>query len=553
MNNTFIFTPANSSKTADVGAALNFNATSAPRGGTKKADQPFSNVLDRAVQTRPKPRSDEKREAKCDHRKEPLTAGRSETHRSERSVEAHAEHKAGEDQRTEKRKDAEPQAEVSTPIVCVGLPTTVAMIEVSPVSETSASTAEVAQAADSGEAVVGANPTTNVVPGSTTQSAPQNASSQSAVTDLGVAARAEISDAQADEELLAAIQNSGDASDDVDLQAAAKVIADASQALEADLQASASDIEVAVANALQGSGTEFSPLAAATAREVVRGVTLEPAAEVSGEESAASPPTDEAAVAAAVVTPEAVRPLRAARRDRGEDAENSGGIAAAKMEITMNNALKTEENAGSAGQNLPGGGSAMKNLPSDAPRIGAREISAVEILSATRPGVGPTRSDTSEIREASPSNTAASAARIGEIISREVRMFKRGGDDLVEVVLTPDTRTQISLKLQWRDGQVEVQARCDMGNYHSLNNDWPQLQAALAGHGVRLSHLSERVQTGFTEFFNNSGFSQNRGGERQETSRQSGGETLFTPVTSVVKTSTAKAIKSANQRLESWA
>jgi hypothetical protein len=123
------------------------------------------------------------------------------------------------------------------------------------------------------------------------------------------------------------------------------------------------------------------------------------------------------------------------------------------------------------------------------------------------------------------------------------------------VVLTPDARTQISLKLQWRDGQVEVQARCDMGNYHSLNGDWPQLQAALAGHGVRLSHLSERVQTGFTEFFNNSGFSQQRGGGRQESSQQPR-ENIFQAVPTVSnasKTSAAKTVKQSNQRLESWA
>jgi hypothetical protein len=91
-----------------------------------------------------------------------------------------------------------------------------------------------------------------------------------------------------------------------------------------------------------------------------------------------------------------------------------------------------------------------------------------------------------------------------------------------------------------------------MGNYQALNNDWSQLQAALAGHGVRLSHLSERVHTGFTEFFGNSNFSQQRGGERQESSPQPR-ETIFPAVRDVAKTSTAKTVKQSNQRLESWA
>jgi hypothetical protein len=92
-------------------------------------------------------------------------------------------------------------------------------------------------------------------------------------------------------------------------------------------------------------------------------------------------------------------------------------------------------------------------------------------------------------------------ARVSEVISREVRMFKRGGDDLIDVVLTPDVKTQIALRLQWRDGQVAVQARCDLGDYQMLQTHWPLLQSALAQHGVRLSHLTQRIPSGFTEFF----------------------------------------------------
>jgi len=94
-------------------------------------------------------------------------------------------------------------------------------------------------------------------------------------------------------------------------------------------------------------------------------------------------------------------------------------------------------------------------------------------------------------------------ARLGEVIAREVRMFKRGGDDLIDVVLTPDIKTHISLQLQWRDGQVAVQARCDCGDHQGLVALWPQLQAQLANYEVRLSDLTGRPSTGFTEFFRN--------------------------------------------------
>jgi hypothetical protein len=93
-------------------------------------------------------------------------------------------------------------------------------------------------------------------------------------------------------------------------------------------------------------------------------------------------------------------------------------------------------------------------------------------------------------------------ARIHDIIAREVRMFKHAADDLVEVALTPDAKTQISLRLQWRNGVVVARARCDFGDYRSLKTQWPQLQLLLARQGVRLSPLGERAPSGFTDFFN---------------------------------------------------
>ncbi len=175
----------------------------------------------------------------------------------------------------------------------------------------------------------------------------------------------------------------------------------------------------------------------------------------------------------------------------------------------------------------------------------------IDIHRAT--GRGNNTTDNFAAGESSETRGASPVARIGEVISREVRMFKRGGDDLVEVILTPDTKTQISLKLQWRDGQVEVQARCDMGDHRSLNSEWSQLQASLAAHGVRLSHLSERVQTGFTEFFSNSGFSKPQGGERQSSAQQSAADALSPTVVQPAKSGGAKPAIRANHLLESWA
>jgi hypothetical protein len=562
MNNSVPFTSANPSKAADVGAVLNFNASSVPRSESRKVDQPFSNVLDRAVQARPKTKSENKAGSRCENKKDPLTAGRSEEHRSERSVEAHAENKTREEARTEK-KNAESQTEVELPHVCVAVPQVVMPMETLPATDGEPTTNQSAESGDMGVATNSTSTgTTNAVAPAVAPTRPltalnlaaQNASSVE--VEINASSAAEQRNPTSVTQLAAVAESSGEISTDVDLLAANKVVADASQKLEANLQIQNAEVQADVDSVFQESTTELPPITAATAREVALGVLRDASAAVEnpGDETVGSAQSPETIAASVVAATEVQKPLRAARRARDEDSENSGGIAAAKIDATMNNVLKKEEIAGLTGQNLPGGVAAMKNLPSDSQRMGSREINSIEMLHA-RSGVGPTRSDSSEVRETQTSNAAASSARIGEIISREVRMFKRGGDDLMEVVLTPDARTQISLKLQWRDGQVEVQARCDMGNYHSLNGDWPQLQAALAGHGVRLSHLSERVQTGFTEFFNNSGFSQQRGGGRQESSQQPR-ENIFQAVPTVSnasKTSAAKTVKQSNQRLESWA
>ncbi|MFO1511540.1 MAG: hypothetical protein U1F83_01270 [Verrucomicrobiota bacterium] len=145
-----------------------------------------------------------------------------------------------------------------------------------------------------------------------------------------------------------------------------------------------------------------------------------------------------------------------------------------------------------------------------------------------------------------------------------MRLFKRAADDLVEVVLTPDAKTQISLRLQWREGQVEAQARCDLGDFRALNSQWPQLQAALAAQGVRLSHLSERVQSGFTDFFNSPSFAQSHGGQRQPTPppvpqdelAPGGGRSPRAPLASLAPAAGPGPVKKAGlaRRLwESWA
>jgi hypothetical protein len=255
----------------------------------------------------------------------------------------------------------------------------------------------------------------------------------------------------------------------------------------------------------------------------------------------------------------AARVARAARRIRAESVENPRGISTAKMDAAMKNTQKKDEIAGIPQQILPGV-QATQVPPLPGLAAGLRRGQAAELGSeAATPDAGeaisfsPVRSGDALTTEAVSGNATPALGRIGELVTREVRMFKRSADDLVEVVLTPDAKTQISLRLQWREGQVEVQARCDFGDHHVLNVQWPQLQAALAGQGVRLSHLGERVQAGLTDLFNNSSFAQSHGGERRPADSSPALETPARPAVNRPAHTTPRSAIRANRLLESWA
>ena len=221
----------------------------------------------------------------------------------------------------------------------------------------------------------------------------------------------------------------------------------------------------------------------------------------------------------------------------------------------MKTTIKKDKSAGRAEHILPGARPvSVPPLPKLAGEsaTATKGLSADDLATAKLPPL-PVRA---EFPTTAPveSRPLAPMVRISDIICREVRMFKRAADDLVEVVLTPDAKTQISLRLQWRDGQVAAQARCDLGNYQALTTQWPQLQATLASRGVQLSHLSERPQTGFTDFFSHPNFAQSQGGDRRP--HESGCSSERSPSASPNRPTTPPVVKRVNRTnplLEPWA
>jgi hypothetical protein len=189
------------------------------------------------------------------------------------------------------------------------------------------------------------------------------------------------------------------------------------------------------------------------------------------------------------------------------------------------------EAARSSGQILPGSGihvAVLRKLAAELRRAHSGKLSP-EIVAAAVASLLPAPTPEADSRaEVETLDLPAPLARVTEIILREVQMFKHAGDDLVEVVLTPDVKTQITLRLQWREGQMEALAQCDLGDYPALSAHWPQLQAKLAGHGVRLTPLTQRVPTGFTDYFNNPNFAPPHLGDRGGSGQTEPGNTVAT-------------------------
>jgi len=74
-------------------------------------------------------------------------------------------------------------------------------------------------------------------------------------------------------------------------------------------------------------------------------------------------------------------------------------------------------------------------------------------------------------------------------VAERVVSFKRVGADSAEVSLRPDRGTEITLQMSVRNGQVQVVARLERGNFDSLNARWGDLQQTLSQQGVRVSNL----------------------------------------------------------------
>ena len=91
-----------------------------------------------------------------------------------------------------------------------------------------------------------------------------------------------------------------------------------------------------------------------------------------------------------------------------------------------------------------------------------------------------------------PSLPTTAADRFLHSVCHEVQLMREVQSTALTVVLNPDSNTEIFLRLSLREGRIEAQARCERGDFVSLNSQWGELQRSLSGQGVLLAPLEAR-------------------------------------------------------------
>ena len=185
------------------------------------------------------------------------------------------------------------------------------------------------------------------------------------------------------------------------------------------------------------------------------------------------------------------------------------GMSRAESFPWMNNAPESGRNRPLAGQELPsrqanlGSGTELPRTavkPTDAPpaedRIPSGQASAsteiAGVISLLAPGAVSDRA--TPAAEARPGAAASGIEAIQELraaIPGHALEFRQSKTEAMTVVLRPDSDTALQLQLVGRDGQVEIRAQLEHGNFHALNAQWGELQQTLSAQGIRLGELQD--------------------------------------------------------------
>ena len=218
------------------------------------------------------------------------------------------------------------------------------------------------------------------------------------------------------------------------------------------------------------------------------------------------------------------------------------GTVIAKQDYSMKRDAKADKNSATAEKTLPHGNFSTITKAEAARPSRNREASSEEstepVGSSREPFIPrekPTTIYGTAVAEFKPFDVRISTDEVGvdgvrapqvekvfNEVSEQVVAFKKVGVSSMDAVLRPDRGTEISLQLSLgNNGQVDVVARVERGNFEGLQAHWSELQSSLAQQGVRVGELHQSSLTNNQASFHNS--PQHLGGtmgEQQQAQRQ---------------------------------
>jgi hypothetical protein len=257
------------------------------------------------------------------------------------------------------------------------------------------------------------------------------------------------------------------------------------------------------------------------------------------------------------------------------------GTGAAKLERSMDRSAEQNQIAGLREQKLPPVGRSVAGgdlRPLADPALELARSAAVErpdkaqstagealVGSVLHPAAGAASALAGGSGEVAGAGAVRTAEQVLQNLTREVAQFKRYNAESMAVVLKPDAHTEIFLHLVTRNGQIEIQARFERGDFTSLSGQWAQLQQTLSQQGVRLGNLQEgfhqpssQPPTGGSDW---SQGQMQQGGQRHS-GRQTGEEARAIPIEEILRTGPAgqaashrggRRATSSRATLEAWA
>jgi len=185
---------------------------------------------------------------------------------------------------------------------------------------------------------------------------------------------------------------------------------------------------------------------------------------------------------------------------------NTGdGTVVAQMENVMKTMVKENKSAVKVEQKLPRASLAeIETMDSDFSETdNAREASAVKDAPSATAWLPLAMDDrfqgwSTNLELAPVTKPVLTSEQLFFQISKQAVALKHFNADSMAVVLKPDSETAIFLHLQLQNGQVEVHARFERGDYQALQAGWAQLRESLASQGIRLSPLHNSLSNDST-------------------------------------------------------